>query len=249
MSSLDRQVLADFIQSKLQAFYAKRLESLADLKLKEVLRRKNPYLFKAKGIRSASDLAHDILQAFLSSSEEERFGRLLEEVAFFVAQQVYGARKSAVEGIDVELDKDGVHYFVQIKSGVNWGNSSQKKQLSQDFQRAIQSYQHSHPSAKVACVQGSCYGKQTAKSRAASEPRVYTVLAGQAFWTFLSGDPNLYIEIIEPMGAQARTFSLELEVRRKALEVEFTREIVEQFAHADGTLDWHKLLVFVSATH
>jgi hypothetical protein len=247
MPSLDRQALADFIQSKLQVFYERRLESLDRLKLKEVLQRKNPYLFKAKGIQSASDLARDILQAFLSSSEEERFGRLLEEIAFYVAQQVYGAYKSAAEGIDLEFDKDGVRYFVQIKSGTNWGNSAQKKRLSQDFQRAVQSYQHSHPSAKVACVQGSCYGKQTTKSRTASEPRLYTVLAGQAFWTFLSGDPNLYLEIIEPMGNQARTFSLELESRRAALEIAFTREIAEQFTHPDGTLDWQKLLVFVSA--
>lgn len=247
MPSLDRQALADFIQSKLQVFYEKRLESLDKLKLKEVLRRKNPYLFKAKGIQSASDLARDILQAFLSSSEEERFGRLLEEIAFYVAQQVYGAYKSAVKGIDLEFDRDGVHYFVQVKSGTNWGNSSQKDSLAQRFTSAAQGYRSVHPDTEVACVQGSCYGRQLTKPRTTSEPRPYTVLAGQAFWMFLSGDPNLYIEIIEPMGNQARTFSLELEARRAALEIAFTREIAEQFTDTDGTLDWHKLLVFVSA--
>ena len=28
-------------------------------------------------------------------------------------------------GIDLEFDKDGVRYIVTIKSGPNWGNSSQ----------------------------------------------------------------------------------------------------------------------------
>jgi hypothetical protein len=34
---------------------------------------------------------------------------------------------------------------------------------------------------------------------------------------------------------------------KAALEVAFTREIAKQFTHPDATLDWQKLLVFVSA--
>lgn len=65
-----------------------------------------------------------------------------------------------------------------------------------------------------------------------------TVLAGQAFWTFLSGYPNLYSEIIEPVGSQARAFSADLEAPRAALEVAFTEEIAEQFAHPVSAADW-----------
>jgi len=44
-------------------FHDKRLASLSTLKLDAVLKRKNPYLFKAKAIVSAPDLVKQLLLA------------------------------------------------------------------------------------------------------------------------------------------------------------------------------------------
>ncbi len=47
---------------------------LEKLSLKRILRRKNPYLFRALGSEIASDIVQQILQAFVSSSDETIFG-------------------------------------------------------------------------------------------------------------------------------------------------------------------------------
>lgn len=44
--------------------------------------------------------------------------------------------KSAAEGVDLEFNKDGKKYLVSIKSGPNWGNSSQIKKMIDNFNKA-----------------------------------------------------------------------------------------------------------------
>ncbi len=91
----------------------------------KILRQKNPYLFKAKNVLTAQDLVKGFLDAFLQSQEETLFGDFIEGLAIFVCNQVYGAKKSELTGIDLEFEKNGIIYIVEIKAGWNWGNSSQ----------------------------------------------------------------------------------------------------------------------------
>ena len=102
-----------------------RLKNLQKLKLNQILKRKNPYLFKAKNILTAQDLVKGLLDAHLSSQEETIFGDFLEGLAIFINGKVYEGKKSSAEGVDLEFNKDGKRYIVSIKSGPNWGNSSQ----------------------------------------------------------------------------------------------------------------------------
>lgn len=48
-------------------FYNIRLERLESLRLNDVLKKKNPYLFKAKNIQLAGELVKGIVDAFLIS--------------------------------------------------------------------------------------------------------------------------------------------------------------------------------------
>ena len=62
MKSLDYQPFYDFLaEHVVTPFYNKRFADLNALQLKLVLRRKNPYLFKAKNIELAGDLVKGIL--------------------------------------------------------------------------------------------------------------------------------------------------------------------------------------------
>jgi hypothetical protein len=72
----------------------------------------------------------------LSSSEEGIFGDWLEGLAIFINEKVYNGWKSGIPGIDLEFDYDDRRYIVTIKSGPNWGNSSQIKRLKDDFRTA-----------------------------------------------------------------------------------------------------------------
>ena len=70
----DGKTLEKLIESSLNDFYKSRLQRLDKLKLKTILRRKNPYLFKALNTEKASDLIEKILYAYISSSDETIFG-------------------------------------------------------------------------------------------------------------------------------------------------------------------------------
>ncbi|MBI5300928.1 MAG: hypothetical protein HY868_02235 [Chloroflexi bacterium] len=74
--------LRELIAKSLNEFYARRLQALGTLKLRKVLLRKNPYLYKALGTESATEIVDEILKAYLSSSDEGIFGD-----TFFVTAQ------------------------------------------------------------------------------------------------------------------------------------------------------------------
>ena len=97
------------------------------LKLQDIIKRKNPYLFKAKAVASAPDMVRVLLEAHLSSQEETIFGDFLETLACFVCGKVYSGVKPATHGIDLDFTRAGQRYLVSVKSGPNWANSSQKK--------------------------------------------------------------------------------------------------------------------------
>ena len=63
-------------------FYNSRLNNLTSLHLTSVIKRKNPYLFKAKNIELAGDLVKSLVDAFLSSQEETVFGNLPKALRF-----------------------------------------------------------------------------------------------------------------------------------------------------------------------
>ncbi len=95
MKKINYEKLNTFIASDIIApFYKIRLERLENVKMSEVAKRKNPYLFKAKNIETAGDLAENILNAFLSSQEETVFGDLMENLAIHICGNVFGGKKA-----------------------------------------------------------------------------------------------------------------------------------------------------------
>src|SRR4030043_428653 len=199
MGNISKNEIICFIEPNIQHFHTRRLDNLLALQLKIILSRKNPYLFKAKNQNTAQDLVKTILDAHLSSQEEGIFGGFLEELAIFICGKVYGGRKSSSEGIDLELSKDNIAYIVSIKSGPNWGNSRQIARMKDDFKRAKRILGTNTSALKVVAVNGCCYGKDNKPDKSD-----YLKLCGQRFWEFISGDENLYTEIIEPLGYKAK---------------------------------------------
>jgi site-specific DNA-methyltransferase (cytosine-N4-specific) len=91
-------------------FYHERLMYLrCAMNLAAVLRRKNPYLLKAKNIASPDELVRSIVDAFLSSQEETMFGNKLESFAVYVSARLYGGFKSELPSVDLEFERDGVY--------------------------------------------------------------------------------------------------------------------------------------------
>jgi len=242
MSTLDRRVVCDFVNEEIAKFHQNRLDALGKIRLDLVLRKKNPYLFRARNFSGASDLVEAIMNAFLSSSEEEIFGAFLEELAIFISEQTCGGRKSTATGLDLEFDREGTRYLVAIKSGPNWGNSSQYAKLEDNFKKAVAVQRQSHRVAHVQPVLGICYGK----SPAFTDKGTYWKIIGQRFWYFLSGDENLYVDIVEPIGYEAERRNADFEDRRAEIQKRLTAEFMARFCNEDSTINWHKLVAFNS---
>lgn len=111
MKTVSSAQLTGYIEANIPLFHQRRLESLAGLSLLKVLKRKNPYLFRAKNLLTAPELVKGILDAHLSSQEETIFGGFLEELAIYVCQKAFGGRKSSAEGIDLEFERDAIYYI------------------------------------------------------------------------------------------------------------------------------------------
>jgi hypothetical protein len=159
MKKLKLKDVRKYVRENIGSFHKQRIDSLNKLKLIEVLKKKNPYLFKAKNILTAEQIVKSITDAFISSQEETNFGTWLEGLAIFVNNRVYGGVKSSAPSIDLEFDKEGIRYIVSVKSGPNWANGAAKKKLISDFQPAIRTLKTSNSRLNIVAIEGCCYGR------------------------------------------------------------------------------------------
>ena len=94
---MNQQLLSDiskYVEEHIGEFHAARIAKLQTMNLKEILKRKNPYMYRAKNLVSASQLVESLAAATMSSAEESIFGNWMEGVAMFVAEKVYGTAPS-----------------------------------------------------------------------------------------------------------------------------------------------------------
>ena len=243
MGKINLKNITQYVEKNIGTFHRKRIQSLDDLKLSQVLKRKNPYLFKAKYVLTAEQIIRGLVDAHISSNEETIFGDWLEGLAIFINQKIYNGWKSGITGIDLEFDKENIRYIVTIKSGPNWGNSSQIAKMVADFKTAKKALRTSNSQLNITAVNGCCYGRDNKADKGD-----YYKYCGQRFWEFISGDTELYTEIIEPLGHKAREKNDDFMKSYSQMINKFTNEFGNDFCDNDGSIDWIKLVKFNSAT-
>jgi len=127
-----------------------------------------------------------------------------------------------------------------VKSGPNWGNSSQQRKQEQDFQKAVKVLKQSRRTKNVQPVLGICYGKVKT-----THVRGYLKVVGQNFWYLISEDKDLYTDIIEPLGHRAKKHNEKFQRAKNKIVNLFTKDFLEEFCD-DGVIDWKKLVRFNS---
>lgn len=237
MNQLNLVDVAKYVEDNISVFHQKRIQSLDSLKLIKVLKRKNPYLFKAKYVLTSEELVRGIVDAHISSNEETIFGDWLEGLAIFINKKVYGGWKSTTEGIDLEFDKDNIRYAVAIKSGPNWGNASQIRKMREDFVKAEKTLRTGNSHLHMVKVNGCCYGRDKNPDKGD-----YFKYCGQEFWNLISGKESLYIDIIEPLGHKAKEKNEEFLEAYSKLINKFTLEFSQEYCTLDGAIDWVKIV-------
>ena len=251
MKKLDYESLSVFIVSDvIRPFYETRINKLKSAKLKNFIKRKNPYLFKAKNIGTAGDLAKGIIDAFLSSQEETIFGDLMEKLAINVCHQVFGGRKAEkgkYRSVDLIFERDEKIYIVGIKSGPNWGNSDQISIMKKNFKLAKKIIQSEFKNKKIVAVNGCIYGRDNQPRKIdKKDPKLnYYKICGQLFWELISGDGELYKKIIIPLDKEIKKRDENFGNLYIQKINEMTRDIVDLF-YSGNNLDWDKIIEFVS---
>ncbi len=242
MKKLDLKDVSLYVKENIGNFHQQRIHGLDKLQLLRILKRKNPYLFKAKHVLTAEQIVRGLLDAHISSNEETIFGDWLEGLAIFINHKVYGGRKSGITGIDLEFETENKKYIVAIKSGPNWGNSSQIAKMRADFTSAKKTLRTSNSKLNIVAVNGCCYGRQNMPDKGD-----YFKYCGQQFWEFISGNKELFVEIIEPLGYKAKEKNDQFLKSYSQVINKFTKKFTNTLCKSDGEIDWDKLVRLNSA--
>ena len=229
------------IATALDTFYGSLIEKIDSLDIIKIMKRKNPYLYRAKAMENASEIVENVLGAFVSSSEETIFGNCFFEPLAIAAS---GGNKALAEGIDIMVqdDKTNTIIAIAVKSGTSVFNADSKKRQEQNFMAASKLAQQAK--ARYEAYIGYAYGKKKESGR--GKPKMYQELAGKTFWTELTGDENFYLKIIQFMGNLPEQYvALYKESYNKAFN-RLVREFSNKFCKEDGSIDWEKLVEFNS---
>ena len=70
----------------------------------------------------------------------------------------------------------------------------------------------------------------------------YVKKCGQSFWSFISGDDQLYTTIIEPLGHKAKERNEAFQVEYGKVINRFTVEFIKDFCLADGSIRWNQIV-------
>ncbi|HJW65270.1 MAG TPA: PmeII family type II restriction endonuclease [Candidatus Bathyarchaeia archaeon] len=237
MSKVDLDKVVAFVDSKIADFHSSKLAAIKCLELSHLLKRKNPYLFKAKNITTVEVYVRYLLDAYLSSQEETMFGTFLEGLAIYVCGLAFGGQKAPAEGIDLDFSRDGKRYLVSVKSGPDWGNSGQVRKMKDDFRKAKKII-----GQDVVCVNGCCYGRGKKENKGD-----YIKKCGQSFWEFISGKPEFYKEIVEPLGHKARERNDEFNNEYSKVVNKFGKSFGSCYLNKDKSINWEKIVEFNSS--
>ena len=234
----DREEVTAAIGRALTDFYTSLTKKLDDIDVHKILKRKNPYLYRAKGISGAGQIVSGILSAYISSSEETLFGNCFFEP---IAVAVSKGQKAVTEGVDITVDKENTIYSIAVKSGTAVFNADSRKRQEQNFQSAQKRAQQAHKAFFP--IVGYGYGRK--KTRAGHE-KFYQELAGKEFWAWLTGDEEFYKKLIDFMGTRPDEYASEFEQAYSRAENRMIREFSNQYCKEDGSIDWDALLEFNS---
>lgn len=113
--------------------------------------------------------------------------------------------------------------------------------MRDNFKKAKRVLRTSNSKLQIIAVNGCCYGIDNKPDKGD-----YFKYCGQQFWELISGNENLYIDIIEPLGHKAKDKTEEFVKSYSQIINKFTQEFSEDFCD-DGIINWEKLVAFNSS--
>lgn len=239
----DEEKVQKAIAEALESFYKSLIAKIDSININDIIKSKNPYLYRAKAMNKAYDIINSILQAFVSSSEETIFGNVFFEPLAIAASN---GKKSLAEGVDIDISDDSakLQYAIAVKSGTSVFNADSKKRQADNFARARKLAAQGH--YNFSAIVGYAYGTKQESDRGSA--KIYIELAGEEFWTMLTGDKDFYKKIITFMGELPEKYVDDYNVSYDKACNRLVRDFSREFCNEDGSIDWEKLVDFNSGS-
>jgi hypothetical protein len=244
---IDQPLLSAEIGRLLAVLYAKRFAALDRLTLTTLLA-KNPYLYRAMGESDPLQLLKQMLMARVSSSDETIFGNdFFEPLAMFAARYATGGERRTVTvgagaGQDIAIETASEYLAISVKSGINIFNSQSEKGQSAEFNQLQARMKKLGKMFRP--IVGYGYGRKAAPKKPQAQER----LAGQAFWSLLTGEDDFHVRIEACMGPFAAEHSQQFAQALVKKHCLLVREFSTHFIGDTGEILWAKLVDFNSGT-
>lgn len=244
-SNYDEDEVRQAIAKALENFYGSLISKIDAINIKDIMKSKNPYLYRAKSMKTSADIIDSILQAFVSSSEETIFGNCFFEP---IAIAACGGSKSATRGVDIELHDVSINtkYFVAVKSGTSIFNADSMKKQGENFEEAQRTLRTSGGRIGFSAIVGYAYGTKSETGR--GKAKIYEEVAGEEFWEVLTGDKDFYKKIISFMDTLPEQYIDEYNNSYSKASNRLVRDFSNEFCNDDGTINWEKLVEYNSGS-
>ncbi len=236
----DEESIRVAIANALDTFYTSLISKINEIEIATIMKSKNPYLYRSKAMQSASDIINSVLHAFVSSSEETIFGNCFFEPIAIAASN---GRHSIAEGVDLEVLNDGTIYAVAIKSGTSVYNADSKKRQIENFTRARRTATQGR--VLYEAIIGYAYGQKNTTTRTGNWVQE---IAGEDFWTAITGDRDFYKKIIGFMDELPERYVDRFNASYANASNRLIRDFSTMFCKEDGSIDWEKLVEYNSGS-
>jgi hypothetical protein len=114
--------------------------------------------------------------------------------------------------------------------------------MKESFKTAKRTLRTGNSKMQIIAVNGCCYGRDPNPDKGD-----YYKYCGQKFWEFVSGEIDLYTELIEPLGHKAKERNDDFIKSYSQMLNKFTKEFTTDFCDKNGTITWDKLVKLNSA--
>lgn len=203
-------------------------ETLRTRTFRQIIARKNPYLYRASGIHTIEQLVDRALTDFVSSSTEGTFGTALD----WIARRLPGNTPATGGEADLQRVAGDVAEIYTIKSGpagfnaASWA-TTRRRMLSAKNSLELSGYH-------VRLYVGFVYGRKRTTTRSDSG---IIMLASREFWTKITGDSDFYRKLLSACACVAPLYQADIEDARNRL----LGEAILHFT-SEGEIDWDKVL-------
>jgi len=175
------------IRDQLVAFLSKKIQAVKDISVTDM--EINPFFIATVqtqlAMKNQRDLAEWLVRQRVERSMVTGFGTTLQNIAKEFCHE------KPLPNLTAKMNKDGKTYNIIIKSGPN-----HNVPVSSGIQQALLNSKTIEPESIP--IFGMCYGNEESigtivKKYAGGVKQ----LVGKEFWTFISGDPDCYMQILE----------------------------------------------------